>query len=93
MRKLPLNNLADFSDGTLFDNLHEAQAEELRCWIEYENQPTAENLTAYRNAWDYQDAVYFELARRDNAKLLQECMNILAPKRRRPYGQLGGITT
>lgn len=92
MNRLPIDNLGTFSDTRVSDALAEADKECERCWLEFIQQPVYETLQAYREAWDYVDALYFELARRDNQRLIGEILNVLGPVRRRPMGKLGGVT-
>lgn len=93
MHILPVKELAHFKDAALKENLEDAQWEATRMWLEFEAQATEMNLNAWREAWDYADAVYSELAARDTQKMLTESLRILAPRHNGEYGHLGGVPT
>ena len=91
MHILPVNDLSRFTDARLFAALSEAGNECVLDWMQFELEPTADNFNAWRDVWEYMDAVYSELSHRDAEKMLMDCAAILAPLRRGQHGKLGGV--
>jgi hypothetical protein len=91
MRILPVNDLAHFSEDILFDVWEYARWEVNRCWMELEQTTTRENFDAWHKAWEYENDLYWEVAKREDTKLLQKLARIFGPVRRGQPGTWGGV--